>query len=96
VPEIVRSAVDEDANVLGLSVLSGAHLEIAREVRDELARLGAAEMPVVVGGIIPDADVEPLRRLGVRAVFTPKDYDLMDVIDRILDVIGAPAAERAA
>ncbi len=96
VPEIVRSAVDEDANVLGLSVLSGAHLEIAREVRDELARLGAAEMPVVVGGIIPDADVQALRALGVRAVFTPKDFDLMDVIDRILDVIGAPAAERAA
>jgi (2R)-ethylmalonyl-CoA mutase len=96
VPEIVRSAVDEDANVLGLSVLSGAHLEIARDVRDELARLGGAEIPVVVGGIIPDGDVDELRALGVRAVFTPKDFDLMDVIDRILNVIGAPAAERAA
>ena len=96
VPEIVRSAVDEDANVLGLSVLSGAHLEIAREVKDELARLGGPEIPVVVGGIIPDSDVPALHQLGVRAVFTPKDFDLMDVIDRILEVIGAPAAERAA
>jgi (2R)-ethylmalonyl-CoA mutase len=96
VPEIVRSAVDEDANVLGLSVLSGAHLDIVREVRDELARLGGSEIPVIVGGIIPESDVPALRALGVRAVFTPKDFDLMDVIDRILDVIGAPAAERAA
>jgi (2R)-ethylmalonyl-CoA mutase len=72
VPEIVRSAVDEDANVLGLSVLSGAHLEIAREVKDELARLGGPEIPVVVGGIIPDSDVPALRQLGVRAVFTPE------------------------
>jgi len=97
VPEIVRSAIEEDATVLGLSVLSGAHLEIARAVRDELARHGVADaIPVVLGGIVPDADVEPLRALGVRAVFTPKDYDLMDVMHRILDVIGAPrVASRA-
>ena len=91
VPEIVGSAVEEDAAVLGLSVLSGAHLEIARAVRDELARHGVGEaIPVVLGGIVPESDVEALRSLGVRAVFTPKDFDLMDVMDRILDVIGAP------
>jgi (2R)-ethylmalonyl-CoA mutase len=90
-PEIVRSAVEEDATVLGLSVLSGAHLEIARAVRDELGRHGVADaIPVVLGGIVPEADVGALHALGVKAVFTPKDFDLMDVMDRILDVIGAP------
>jgi ethylmalonyl-CoA mutase len=95
--EIVQSAVEEDASVLGLSVLSGSHLEIARMVLDELQRQGARDaIPVVLGGIVPDADVEPLRRLGVKAVFTPRDFDLMGVIDRILDVIGAPRHETEA
>jgi (2R)-ethylmalonyl-CoA mutase len=93
VPEIVASAVQEDATVLGLSVLSGAHVEIARQVREELGRQGVADhVPVVLGGIVPEADVESLCALGVKAVFTPKDFDVMDVMDRILDVIGAPRA----
>ena len=92
--EIVQSAVEEDASVLGLSVLSGSHLEIARMVLEALERQGARDaIPVVLGGIVPDADVEPLRRLGVKAVFTPRDFDLMAVMDRILDVIGAPRDE---
>jgi (2R)-ethylmalonyl-CoA mutase len=91
VPEIVKSAVDEDATVLGLSVLSGAHLEIARAVREELDEQGVgAAIPVVLGGIVPEGDVPALHALGIKAVFTPKDFDLMDVMDRILDVIGAP------
>jgi (2R)-ethylmalonyl-CoA mutase len=91
--QIVQSAVEEDASVLGLSVLSGAHVEIARQVVAELERHGArGGIPLVVGGIIPESDEPALRELGVRAVFTPKDYDLMVVMDRILDVIGAPAA----
>jgi (2R)-ethylmalonyl-CoA mutase len=95
--EIVQSAVEEDASVLGLSVLSGSHLEVARMVLDELRRHGAGEaIPVVLGGIVPDADLEPLRRLGVKAVFTPRDFDLMGVMDRILDVIGAPRHEAEA
>src|SRR5262245_32397500 len=92
--EIVQSAVEEDASVLGLSVLSGSHLEIARMVLEALERQGARDaIPVVLGGIVPDADVEPLTRLGVKAVFTPRDFDLMAVMDRILDVIGAPRDE---
>ncbi len=86
--EIARAAVDEDATVVGLSILSGSHLEIARMVTDELARLGVRDLPVVVGGIIPDADVPALERLGVKAVFTPKDFELDAVMHRILDVIG--------
>jgi (2R)-ethylmalonyl-CoA mutase len=97
VPEIVKSAVEEDATVLGLSVLSGGHLEIARAVREGLRAEGAGEgIPVVMGGIIPERDVAALGALGVKAVFTPKDFDLMDVMDRILDVIGAPRDQTTA
>jgi (2R)-ethylmalonyl-CoA mutase len=97
VPEIVQSAIDEDASVVGLSVLSGSHLEIARMVIDALAAQRLAhEIPVVVGGIVPDDDVPALRAMGVRDVFTPKDFDLMTVMDRILDVIGAPPAAQLA
>jgi (2R)-ethylmalonyl-CoA mutase len=97
VPEIVKSAVEEDASVLGLSVLSGAHVEIARAVREELERQGARDtIPVVLGGIVPERDVETLRSLGVRAVFTPKDFNVVEVMDRILDVIGAPRVEAPA
>jgi (2R)-ethylmalonyl-CoA mutase len=97
VPEIVSSAVEEDATVLGLSVLSGAHVEIVQQVRAELERQGAwGAIPVVLGGIVPEADVQTLLDLGVKAVFTPKDFDLMDVMDRILDVIGAPRADARA
>ncbi len=92
--EIVQSAVEEDASVLGLSVLSGSHVEVAELVLSELERQGARDaIPVVLGGIVPESDLEPLRRLGVRAVFTPRDFDLMVVMDRILDVIGAPRDE---
>jgi (2R)-ethylmalonyl-CoA mutase len=91
VPEIVQSAIEEDASVVGLSVLSGSHLEIARMVLDELERSGAKnDIPVVLGGIVPEHDFAELRSMGIRDVFTPKDFDLMAVMDRILDVIGAP------
>jgi (2R)-ethylmalonyl-CoA mutase len=97
VPEIVQSAIEEDASVLGLSVLSGAHLDIARLVLDELGRHGVRDaIPVVLGGIVPDEDIPALQRLGIRAVFTPKDYDLMAVMSRVLDVIGAPPVEVSA
>jgi (2R)-ethylmalonyl-CoA mutase len=91
--QIVQSAVEEDANVLGLSVLSGAHIDIARSVLAELDKHGAKSgIPVVLGGIVPETDVPALRELGVRAVFTPKDFDLMAVMDKILDVMGVSKA----
>jgi (2R)-ethylmalonyl-CoA mutase len=91
--EIVRVAVDEDTSLIGLSILSGSHVEIARLILEELARQGVRDMPVVVGGIIPEQDLAALRALGVKAVFTPRDFDLLDVMERILDVLGAPRAE---
>jgi ethylmalonyl-CoA mutase len=84
--QIARSAVDEGVHVIGLSVLSGSHRELIPEV---LAALGT-DIPVVVGGIIPEADVEPLKAAGVAAVYTPKDFELT----RILRDVVAIVAER--
>ena len=67
--EIVQAAIQEDVDVVGLSVLSGAHLPLARRVLDGLRGHGAGDIHVVVGGIIPPGDVEPLLALGVRRVF---------------------------
>src|SRR5207244_9803373 len=73
VPEIVKSAVEEDATVLGLSVLSGAHLEIARAVRHQLGAEGVGEaIPGVMGGIIPERGVGGLGALGVTWASAPK------------------------
>jgi ethylmalonyl-CoA mutase len=83
--QIARSAVDEGVHVIGLSILSGSHREL---VPDVLAALGDADIPVVVGGIIPEADAAFLREAGVAAVYTPKDFDL----DRIMRDIAALVA----
>jgi methylmalonyl-CoA mutase C-terminal domain/subunit len=69
--QIVACAIQEDASVIGLSVLSGAHLTATQDVIDLLAAHGAGEVRVIVGGIIPRADIPVLRAMGVHAVFTP-------------------------
>ena len=69
--QIAAAAVQEDADAVGLSLLSGAHMTLVPKVIDELRAAGLEDVVVMVGGIIPDADIEPLKRLGVAAVFTP-------------------------
>jgi (2R)-ethylmalonyl-CoA mutase len=88
--QIARSAVDEGVHVIGLSILSGSHRSLIPDVLDALREAGGEEIPVVVGGIIPEADVEPLRAAGVAAVYTPKDFELT----RILGDVVALVAER--
>lgn len=85
--EIVAAAVQEGVHVVGLSVLSGSHLEVVPAVLDGLARADAADVPVVVGGIIPPEDAEQLRRLGVHRVVTPKSYSLTGIMDEFVDVV---------
>jgi len=68
---IVAVAIQEDVDCIGLSVLSGSHLEYAEEVLDELRRRHASDIPVVIGGIIPRHDVPLLEQMGVRGVFGP-------------------------
>ncbi|MBV9160029.1 MAG: protein meaA [Pseudonocardiales bacterium] len=85
--EIVAAAVAEDVHVVGLSVLSGSHLEVVPAVIDGLRTAGAEDVPVVVGGIIPPQDAESLRAHGVAQVFTPKDFELTDIMNQIVDLI---------
>jgi (2R)-ethylmalonyl-CoA mutase len=85
--EIVAAAVQEDVHVVGLSVLSGSHLEVVPAVVEGLRAAGAGDVPVVVGGIIPPEDAEALRAHGVAKVFTPKDFELTGIMDQIVDLI---------
>jgi (2R)-ethylmalonyl-CoA mutase len=85
--EIVAAAVQEGVHVVGLSILSGSHLEVVPAVLDGLARADAADIPVVVGGIIPPKDAEQLERLGVQRVVTPKSYSLTGIMGEFVDVI---------
>ena len=85
--QIVAAAVEEDADIVGLSILSGAHRDLVPMIVDGLRERGMTDTVVVVGGIIPDADAVLLRESGVAAVFTPKDYDATAIMDRIVDLV---------
>ena len=87
--EIVAAAAQEDVDCIGLSILSGSHLQVVPEVLAGLREAGLDDVPVILGGIIPDADARELEAVGIAAVFTPKDYDLTQVMSRVLDVIRA-------
>ncbi len=83
--QVAIAAVQEDVDVVGLSILSGAHLDLTRQTLEELRRLDAAEVPLVVGGTIPVADVSTLRGLGAAAVLTA-ELSLADVVDAVVSV----------
>jgi (2R)-ethylmalonyl-CoA mutase len=85
--QIVSAAVEEDVDVVGLSVLSGSHLQVVPAVLRGLREAGLGDVPVVVGGIIPDSDARRLRELGVARVFTPKDVGLTDIMGEVVDVV---------
>jgi (2R)-ethylmalonyl-CoA mutase len=85
--QIVSAAVQEGVHVVGLSVLSGSHMEVVPAVVAGLAEAGAADIPVVVGGIIPTEDAAELRKHGVVGVFTPKDYDMTTMMNEIVDIV---------
>ena len=87
--QIVAAAVEEDVDVVGLSILSGSHLELVPMVLEGLREAGLADVPVVVGGIIPEADERTLLEWGVAAVFTPKDYDATTIMAKVLDEVRA-------
>ncbi len=85
--QIAAAAAAEDVHCVGLSILSGGHVELVPEVLRRMRRLKAADIPVVVGGIIPPADATCLRAQGVAAVFTPADFGITAIVGRIVDVI---------
>ncbi|HEX3360021.1 MAG TPA: protein meaA, partial [Solirubrobacterales bacterium] len=93
--EIATSALQEDVDVVGLSILSGSHLELIPEVVRLLNEEGL-EIPVVVGGIIPVADAKRLREAGVAGVYTPKDFDINSIMSEIVELVGDRHAAGAA
>jgi (2R)-ethylmalonyl-CoA mutase len=93
--QIVAAAIAEDVDVIGLSILSGSHRALVPDVLDGLAAAGVADIPVVVGGIIPDADAAWLKSKGVAAIFTPKDYDATVIMRKVLQVILDSSAAHA-
>lgn len=86
--QIANSALQEDVHVVGLSILSGSHLELIPDVIAAMRRAGLSDVPVVVGGIIPEEDREPLMKAGVAAVYTPKDFDLNRIMGEIVQLLG--------
>jgi (2R)-ethylmalonyl-CoA mutase len=85
--QIAASALQEGVHVIGLSILSGSHRELIPAVMDAL-REAEVDVPVVVGGIIPDQDVPQLERAGVAAVYTPKDFDISRIMHDIVGIVG--------
>jgi (2R)-ethylmalonyl-CoA mutase len=85
--QITSAAVQEDVHIVGLSILSGSHLEVVPAVVEGLRAAGAGDIPVIVGGIVPPDDAEILKERGVARVFTPKDYELTRIMDEIVNVI---------
>ncbi|WP_405687727.1 protein meaA [Streptomyces sp. NBC_01387] len=85
--QIVGAALAEDVHCVGLSILSGSHAALVPDVLQRLREAGASDIPVIVGGIIPNADGTQLMEAGVAAVFTPKDFGITEIIGRIVEVI---------
>jgi (2R)-ethylmalonyl-CoA mutase len=94
--QIVAAAVEEDVHVIGLSILSGSHMQAVPAVLAGLRDAGVGDIPVVVGGIVPDGDAARLRSVGVARVFTPKDFELTDIMAEVVTVVreanGLPAS----
>jgi (2R)-ethylmalonyl-CoA mutase len=90
--QIVRAAVDESVHVVGLSILSGSHVPLVRDVMERMRAEGLDDVPVVVGGIIPPADAATLKGFGVAAVYTPKDYELNAIMGEIVRLVETSAA----
>jgi (2R)-ethylmalonyl-CoA mutase len=93
--EIVAQAKDANAHVLGLSILSGSHVALVRDVAQRMREAGMGEVPIVVGGIIPADDVNILKQCGASAIYTPKDFQLNDIMAGIVKLVDAKAQELA-
>ncbi len=82
--EIVEKAKLEKAHVVGLSILSGSHIPLAKDLMERMRDAGLSKVPVIVGGIIPDEDAKELRSLGVARVYTPKDFELNTIMKDVV------------
>jgi (2R)-ethylmalonyl-CoA mutase len=85
--QIVKAAEEEGVHLIGLSVLSGSHLELVEDALGRLADLGLSEVPVIVGGIVPQEDEQDLKAQGIAAVYTPKDSDMNRIMADLVNII---------
>jgi (2R)-ethylmalonyl-CoA mutase len=85
--EIVSAAIEEQVHVVGLSILSGSHVPLVREVMSRMREAGLDKVPVVVGGIIPDEDARVLKQMGVARVYTPKDFRMTGMMGEIVSLV---------
>jgi (2R)-ethylmalonyl-CoA mutase len=90
--QIVNAALEESVHIVGLSILSGSHVPLVRDIMDRMRTAGLGEIPVVVGGIIPAEDEATLRACGVAAIYTPKNFQLNQIMAGIVQLAGAQAA----
>ena len=93
--EIVEAAREEGAHVVGLSVLSGSHMALIGEIIERMHAAGLDDVPVVVGGIIPEEDAKALLAKGVARVYTPKDFELNRIMADIVALVGEGSREAA-
>ncbi len=93
--ELVRAALDDEAHVVGLSILSGSHIPLVEDLMNRMQAAGLQHIPVIVGGIIPEEDAKRLRSMGVARVYTPKDFELNTIMRDIVTLVdpGPVAAE---
>ena len=92
---IVNAALEESVHVVGLSILSGGHVSLVGDVLKGMRAAGIGDVPVVVGGIIPPADAEALIAAGVARVYTPKDFDLTQIMRDVVSVVDSTCKEAA-
>ena len=88
---IARVAVAEDVDAVGLSILSGSHIPLVEDLMERMRAEGLGNVPVVVGGIIPDEDARRLRAMGVAKVYTPKDFVLNTIMMDIVALVDSKA-----
>ncbi len=89
--QVAMAAIQEDVDVIGVSILSGAHMHHMQKLLEKLRELGADDIPVVLGGTIPIPDIEPLKRMGIREVFLPGES-----LKRIIEIVRRLAEEKRA
>ena len=85
--EIVKTAQEEGVHVIGLSILSGSHVSLVRDVVERMKQAGLRDIPVVVGGIVPPEDERILKKAGVAAVYTPKNFDMNRIMADVVRIV---------
>ncbi len=87
--QLVQVAVEQKVHCIGLSILSGSHVQLARDVLALMRAAGLSDIPVLVGGIIPAADEQSLKESGVAGVYTPKRFDISSIMREMIELINS-------